>query len=318
MAFFLRLPLIALAASHALLAQVDPPPPPTTIASSPCWIQDVASVAGKVWAMCDRNQIFFSSDQGQSWTKAAVATDVKLRSILFLDANRGFIAGDEGTVLLSEDGGRQWKKLTVPAQQHLTDIFFSGQSGWISGYSGTVLATKDGGNTWTKQSAGVAQALDSVFFADPTHGCAVGWGGTIVITSDGGATWKPIKTAGAQWSLTSVSFKDVNNGWAVGMFGQILRTRDAGTTWTVVPTTTRATLASITFEGSGRAWVTAESDLLWSDDGEKWVPAGRNELSFYHRLVRVGDSIWAVSPFGIMKRAADGKTWQKLETLKAS
>jgi len=96
--------------------------------------------------------------------------------------------GDAGVVLKSDDGGRQWRKLSLSTDlPALRDIFFiDAQQGWIVGARGTVLATRDGGKSWVAQRSGTRQLLGSVRFADARLGWITGTMGTVLATGTGG------------------------------------------------------------------------------------------------------------------------------------
>src|SRR5205807_3119559 len=67
--------------------------------------------------------------------------------------------GERGLVVLSDDGGRQWRQARVPVSVTLTSASFAdGRQGWIAGHSGVVLHTTDGGESWAIQTDGVALA----------------------------------------------------------------------------------------------------------------------------------------------------------------
>ena len=52
--------------------------------------------------------------------------------------------------------------------------------GWIAGNEGTILHSLDGGETWTLQSSGTSETLLDIFFTSPSNGYAVGTNGTIL------------------------------------------------------------------------------------------------------------------------------------------
>src|SRR5215471_6169561 len=60
-----------------------------------------------------------------------------------------------------------------------------------AGEDGTILRTDDAGATWTRQSSGTTNILSGVSFVDADTGTAVGASGTILRTDDGGAIWRP-------------------------------------------------------------------------------------------------------------------------------
>lgn len=65
------------------------------------------------------------------------------------------------------------QQLTVRAGRIL-DIFFIGDQGWIAGQNGTMLVTSDGGMTWSPQRVPTSENLTSLFFLSPTKGWAAG------------------------------------------------------------------------------------------------------------------------------------------------
>ena len=58
--------------------------------------------------------------------------------------------------------------------------FATPESGWIVGQEGTILHTEDGGASWNKQNSDTSEFLHSVAFATPQSGWVVGSRGTIL------------------------------------------------------------------------------------------------------------------------------------------
>lgn len=116
--------------------------------------------------------------------------------------------------------------------------FVNDDDGWIVGDEGMILATNNGGLTWRIQQTGLKiiketkakPALYSVDFRDKKEGYAVGGYGTILRTENGGENWTVVKTAYPATFLR-VNFANDENGWIVGREGTILRSSDKGKSW---------------------------------------------------------------------------------------
>ena len=84
------------------------------------------------------------------WNKIEVSSLMKpptaaLRSVKFADDGlNGFIVGDKGTILYTQDGGKVWKSLSNMqlATVDLYSIFVDGNYCWIAGSKGTIVRIK--------------------------------------------------------------------------------------------------------------------------------------------------------------------------------
>jgi len=278
-----------------------------------CQAKDAASTASTVWVVCSTPEVYLTADRGKTWTKSPIPGEFKPRAITLLGEQEAIVVGEGGNVWRTVDRGRKWSKVTVPTDKELSDITFVGDLGWISGYSGVILHSIDKGATWVQQPTVGSESIEAISFGDALHGIAAGWGGAMLRTVDGGAHWERIKSPNVLWSSNSVQMRDAQNAWAVGMSGQLLRTRDGGATWTAERLEAAGSLSSISFDRSGKGWITSDRDVFFSTDkGETWKPEGLNDWVFLERIVEVGDTLLALSPLRILERR-NGK-WEVLES----
>src|ERR1700693_3516895 len=77
----------------------------------------------------------------------------QLRQAFFLPSGqRGWVVGNEGTVLRTEDAGANWILVEdVPTSVRLCSVVFDadGLRGWAVGDAGTILMSVNGGASWT-------------------------------------------------------------------------------------------------------------------------------------------------------------------------
>jgi len=118
-------------------------------------------------------------------------TKMTLLDTHFRDKNRGWTVGAAGTMLQTQDGGKQWSSLPRRSNVLLTAVTFHGdQQGWIVGQNGMILHSSDGGKKWLPQISGTNATFYDVFFLSPSMGWIVGARGTILSTQDGGQNWE--------------------------------------------------------------------------------------------------------------------------------
>jgi photosystem II stability/assembly factor-like uncharacterized protein len=222
-------------------------------------LNDVYARGRRIWIVGDAGVIIKSTDGGRSFIKQyytsrnkpgsdpqGAAGAVDLYSVLFTDADYGWIVGDNGLVLSTTNGGISWSEQASGTEAQLFHLSFHKDRGWIVGTGGTVLHTYDGGRNWYPQRSGVTDDLNRVLFATDAIGLITGDNGTLLRTENGGATWERVRL-GFNEPLFGISFIDKKTGWVVGYSGRIIRTYDGGRSWVEQDSSTAADLFSVSF-----------------------------------------------------------------------
>ncbi len=247
-----------------------------------------------------------------------VAGDKNLRAVHFVDAAKGWAAGDGGTIYQTLDGGKQWNPIRnatlAGAVVDVNRIYFINENkGWMLGetHEGeegrtVLLSTDDGGKLWQNFEM---PNVTSFYFVDNKKGWAVGRNATMLKTSDGGMKWKPIEnlnrlvglpveSAASKFGFSDVYFlKGGEVGWAVGNFygvgttniGGLFMTSDGGDNWQRIPIAvqrktnstrfTRGKLHSVRFNDVSNGVITGEME-----DGD--------ERFFFTLKTRNGGETW--------------------------
>jgi photosystem II stability/assembly factor-like uncharacterized protein len=166
--------------------------------------------------------LLFTENGGESWQRLRAPSRLELIHLEFANDKRGWIVGDEGTILATVDAGQTWTKQVSGTAGTIYHVDFrSDKKGFAVGSRGTVLRTTDGGDTWTPVTVNTRSTLLNVKFVDNDSGWAIGRGGTILRTSDGGLTWVE-QESGTKQNLYGLYFAK-KIGWAVGGDGLVLR-----------------------------------------------------------------------------------------------
>src|SRR5213078_3367990 len=103
-----------------------------------------------------------SADRGLTWTSRPLGVDRQLFLIRFLPGGTGFMLGEFGTFLRTDDGGKEWRPIELDwekllpelaaalglVEPHLYDVAFCDAShGWMVGEYGLILASEDRGRS---------------------------------------------------------------------------------------------------------------------------------------------------------------------------
>ena len=104
-----------------------------------------------------------------NWFPIASGTTANLHAVHFADKANGYIVGDGGLVMLTDDGGSSWKKQYVPTKENLRSVHFVDPfMGFICGDNGTILTTTNGGYSSTAVSATPQSGFSIKAYPNPT------------------------------------------------------------------------------------------------------------------------------------------------------
>jgi len=220
-----------------------------------------------VWSIVhDRNKSFVQANFG---------------CVFFLNSNEGWAASDNGRVIKTTDGGRNWTRIRGP-EDRLYDIAFASSSeGWAVG-QGSTASTQSGPlvlrwqGSWQKESTGLAAgALYSVSAPDAAHVWACGPNGVIIRRT--GSAWTRLTNGVPNATYRAIFMQNVGgayHGWAAGDGGIILRTTNGGDTWTQQTSGRAGEVSKIFALDRNHAWVTSSwrdiSVLRTSNGGASW------------------------------------------------
>src|SRR5215510_11297716 len=229
--------------------------------------------------------------QRPEWSAQSSGALSKLSGVFFVDRDRGWVAGSNGTLLATEDGGAKWRRHALPERQSseaLNDVwFFNPDRGLMLGEYGLfnrkgdidrsergfLLMSKDRGANW--EPGTLRRPPDSILlrmsFANDRLGWAVGESGTIQRTIDGGATWT-LQDAPTRKLLYDVAAIDDNHAWVVGAVGTILRTVDGGRSWDEQSSGVNEALRAVHFADQQRGWAVGAKGTIIStaNSGAGW------------------------------------------------
>ncbi|MCH7879709.1 MAG: hypothetical protein IH914_10405, partial [candidate division Zixibacteria bacterium] len=270
--------------------------------------------------------IIHTTDGGATWVTQLRDTTVGIINVIqFVDADNGWVVGDEAKILRTTNGGNTWTPVTNSgiADSSTNDalFFLDANIGWISSDDrgpnrGVVLHTTDGGATWSTQNSGLNSRIFGVHFIDGTTGWVAADGGGIAHTTDGGMTWAAQSSSVTNNELNDVfALPDGVNLWAVGENGTILHTTDGGSVWEIQTSDLTDRVASVFFVDDQVGWAVGGGPNIsgivrTSDGGDTWVSQITFTGDLYSVLFLNANEGWAAGTGGLMLHTTDaGSNW---------
>ncbi len=192
--------------------------------------------------------------------------------------NRGYAAGNFGTLLTSTDAGAGWAGVPTGITANLTRIRIIDADSLVIAGGCSVRRSDNSGESftrlaWTANDSNCPSTITSLSFPTDQAGYLLAADGSVFRTADGGRTWAR-KTAvpgtpatGGNVSPSDISFIGADIGVVVTSAGTIYRTTDGGTSWTLVKVHDRALLGLFFVDASTGYAVGAGSSVLKTIDG---------------------------------------------------
>lgn|SRR5574341_396846 len=97
-------------------------------------------------------------------------------------------------LLRTDDQGKSWRTIALPVKYVFSIAFAPGGVGWLVGNQGAFLRSDDGGMTWQRPASLPEDFGDkdweAIAFNSTGCGIAVGENSTLAVTTDNGKTWE--------------------------------------------------------------------------------------------------------------------------------
>lgn len=166
-----------------------------------------------------------------------------LNSIFFFDELHGFIVGNHGTIIKTNDGGKNWEQLPRFSDLDLKHVmFFDSANGYIIAgeaivdkktgalnYKSITYSTRNGGETWEEFfKIDGEEVFDIAVFSVKTAVISIA-GRYLVRTDDSGKSWNRVNVD--LKDANSITVNSEGNGWLVSWKGEFRKSTDQGLSW---------------------------------------------------------------------------------------
>jgi photosystem II stability/assembly factor-like uncharacterized protein len=264
--------------------------------------------------------------------------DATLRSVFFIDDKEGWIAGDEGVILHTIDGGKHWERQATGVRASIRSVcFLDPFKGWAvgreelpygAGSAGVVLYTNDGGVEWKRQLRNALPGLNQVRFVDAKTGFFLGDGSDlhpsgVFKTTDAGRSWEAVPGPRTT-SWLAGDFYDAKTGVLGGGSSRLGTCRNDKTTLTpFADELSGRDVTSLQILGKKTLAVAQGGLILTSVSGGSAWDFAKTKLPTevlanldFHCLHAVKDQVWVVGrPGSVVLNSKDaGTTWSLIKT----
>lgn len=261
-----------------------------------------------------------SDGGGGPTTTLAEAPKPELRAVAFAKGgSQGWIVGERGTILHTEDDGEHWQSQSAGTGALLNSVSFSGTANGLAvGERGVIVRTGSGGAKWTAQQEGDG-VLSSVQLAGAQRGWIVA-DTKLLRTTNGGGNWAALSPDTNVTALSAACFDEASGGtrgWAFDSAGRVWQIGEFGGTWTAgrlanSGATNPAVVAMTSVDDShfwavdtdGYVWLLGESKITW-EPHRAIAHAGLAAVSFVD-----AEQGWVAGTGGVILHTRDGgRTW---------
>lgn len=256
--------------------------------------------------------------------KIETNTANRLNRILFIDNNRGFVAGGdrflEADILATVNGGADWTLNNYPkAGKGLYGIARSSSGRILAvGFDGKILFSDDDGANWQFVQLSPWLSYKDVFLKADNSGIVIGGNsfnsGFIVHINEAGQS---TDYDSMSVELNKLAMVDDNTGYISG-YGMVMKTTDGGHNWSILDVK-NDNFTGIHVLNSTEIWICGIAGSIYhsTDGGQNWDRL-RNGNSLANKRYALKDiwfsdsrNGWAVGEEGLVIYTGDGgKNWK--------
>ncbi len=210
----------------------------------PTTFTDMSRAGSHFWSVGSGGAVVKSTDNGNTWTyvpnpgfNAADGVYMTINGVSFYDENHGVIAGNDGFLAITDNGGTTWTVSgNVASIYGLLDIkavhYISSGKIMVAGDSGKMAYSSNFGASFSEISSSVTTPINTVYFED-TGLTFIGCGSAVVKKSlNFGTDWTALSLNNAQNPHVYKIRKIADRLYLVGNKGFVGYSDDNGDTFT--------------------------------------------------------------------------------------
>jgi photosystem II stability/assembly factor-like uncharacterized protein len=247
--------------------------------------------------------------------------------LVLIDTSKIIGVGDNGYVIKSVDGGKNWKNIPTFHPYFLRGICAATDSVlYTVGSWQSILKSEDQGESWyplyfKSISSPASMFFNDVFFHNKDKGFIVADEGKVISTTNGGISWKDTTFSSASSSrLNCVTFVNDTLGFICGGSNTMFRTKNGGTSWekidldflgfnrNIIKVRFLNTLVGFAVGGNGLFIKTTDGGNTWTSSSTP-TGSGSNFYDVFFYNSQIGFIAGIYTEGVILKTLDGGNSW---------
>jgi photosystem II stability/assembly factor-like uncharacterized protein len=260
-------------------------------------------------------ELYRTINGGATWNLTYSNNSVSANDMQFPTDSIGYIVGNIGKVLRTEDAGNTWADVSNSSiNGSLQSVWFISPDTGFAGRSSTfgMYKTTNGGLTWNQNFGYYFTNCYAMHFLNDTLGFAGAFGNAIFRTTNAGENWSQQSYPQLSEYIRSFDFADSLRGMAVAG-GYIYRTINGGTTWSSTFYTGNLRGGALSEDGHAVVTNLTGGVKIGNNYGASFTEANPQAGISTFRRVRMLNNTqgWVGGDEGkILKTSNGGESWQ--------
>lgn len=226
-------------------------------------LSDIAkNSSSQLFAVGEQGLLTISVDSGRTWHRRAFAIKSNCRTIAFKDS-LAVIAGDNGSVSVSEDDGKNWLDTSIEGSETVADACITvGRAIILACRSGNVYVSSDTGKSWSKHLVSANLSLNSI--CSNGNVVVVTGVGRVFQSVDNGETWVQNSSNPSFYELYDLQFRNSTLFSAAALNDLSfphMYSNDTGKTWNIAKHTDYFNSHALCVENNN-VWFAGESSSI--------------------------------------------------------
>jgi len=236
-------------------------------------------------------------------------TTTNLNYIDFINAETGFVCGDNGLILKTTNKGINWTNINSNTSQKLNSIFIGAGYIWIVGDNGLIIRSSDLGITWVQVNSSTPENINSMdlrFLWNKGY-CACD-NGIILHSTDRGNTWASVQSP-VNSNLNGISRSIICGDEGIRFYRNNLENWILDTTMKI----SNDLLSIASYELNFRNLICGKDGImLWKDDNSKWKYVNSNTANDLKKVIFIAAyfSVAVGESGSFLKSANGGLNWE--------